>query len=202
MKLLTNNMLLRNQRNPKLLTINIIVFGIIGTLYYILFLSNKLDEPLFHPLYYGWAGIWISITGAISVYQYYKHKNISLYKNSIYSIFYSLIYFFGFFIISNSFNPEISSNIISIWIGLLLIAYFITFGVLNWYFGIYIAIFNITTIILALTAQATGEVTPVVWISLFNILGITNIYIQWSIVILSTFLGLIEKGFSMFDLFE
>lgn len=194
--------MLENKRNKQALKINVIVFAIIGMVYYIFFLMNKLEESLFHPLSYGWIGIWISIVGGLSILEYYKYGILSLYKNAFYSLVYSIIYFFGFFIIPSIFEPSISEQIITVWLGLLLVSYFITFGAINWYFGFYIALFNIIIMLLTITGNIGDEVNPIVWVNILSLAGITNIYVQWAIVILSAILGLLEKGFDMFKIVE
>jgi hypothetical protein len=195
-------MLFVHTRNPKVLTINIVVFGIVGIVYFMFFALGKLNESLFHPLKYGWFGIWFSIVGGLSIFEYYKYRHVSLYKNSIYSVFYSVIYFFGFFIIPAMVDIEAVASMQMVWLGVLLIAYFVTFGALNWYFGIYIAMFNILIAVLTLWNNTGAAVEPVIWVSVFSFMGITNIYIQWTLVGLTTILGLLEKGFSMFDILE
>ena len=189
-------------RNIKALSINMIVFGAIGIIYYAMFAMQKLEEALFHPLAYGWIGIWFSIVGGLSAIQYFKCREITLYKNSIYAIFYSVVYFLGFFFVLLFVSEEHIEIVQMLWLGLLLVSYFVTFGMLNWYFGFYIALFNICIAVLALVNGIGGEISPVVWVSLFSFSGISNIYVQWGIVILSTILGLLEKGFSMFDILE
>jgi len=192
--------MLTKTRNTKALTINIIVFAIAGTLYYIFFLEHKLDTALEHPLMYGSIGIWIPIVGILTVYEYYKTDDVSLYKNSLYAILYSFIYFFGFFILPAIFGQEQGEQIITIWIGLLLVSYFITISALHWYFGFYIAIFNITILALTLSGNMGGEVNPIGWVSIFSLAGINNIFVQWAIVISSATLGLLEKGFDLFGI--
>lgn len=188
-------------RNKKALSINIIVFGIAGFIYYLVFLVDKLGESLDHPMIYGWIGIWISIVGVLSVYDYYKKGNIFLYKNSLVAIFYSLIYFLGFFIIPAVFGIE-QEQFGDIWLGLLLVFYFITIGALHWYFGFYIALFNIAIFVLAITGNTGDEINPIVWVNILSLAGINNTYLQWSIVLASATLGLLEKGFNLFEIYD
>lgn len=195
-------MLPMQNRNPKILTINIIVFGLVGIVYFSLFVMGKLEESLFHPLIYGWFGIWFSIVGGLCILEYYKYRSVSLYKNSIYSVFYTVIYFMGLFLIPTIVGSAAVKTIELLWLGVLLVSYFITFGALNWFFGFYIAMFNILIIILAILNHTSSTIEPSVWASLFHFMGITNIYVHWAIVLLTTILGLVEKGFSMFDILE
>lgn len=190
------------RRNPKVLTINIIIFGLVGLVYFSFFALGKLEDSLFHPLKYGWFGIWFSIVGGLSVIQLYRYKGVTLYKNAIYAIFYSIIYFLGFIIIPQFFTHGESELVQLVWLGILLVSYFITFGALNWYFGFYIALFNIVITVISFLGNMGTEVSPIVWVSIFSFMGITNIYMQWALVIMTTFLGLLEKSFSMFDIFE
>lgn len=189
-------------RNEKSLTINIVIFGIIGIVYYFMFVMDKLNESLFHPLAYGWFGIWFSIVGGLSILEFYKYRRVSLYNNAIYSIGYSILYFLGFFFIPTIVDADIVGDVHTIWLGILLVSYFITFGALNWYFGFYIALFNIIVAIITLTGGTGENISPIVWVDLFSLSGITNVYVQWGIVVLSAILGLLEKGFAMFDIFE
>jgi len=195
-------MLYIQKRNPKILSINIIVFGFLGMIYFSFFAMGKLEESLFHPLVYGWFGIWFSIVGAFSIRQFYRYRYVTLYKNGLYSIIYSILYFFGFFIFPLLLDREIAELMQSIWLALLLIAYFITFGALNWYFGFFIALANISLIVLSFINHSGAYTEPILWVSIFSFMGITNIYVQWGLVILTTVLGLLEKGFSMFDILE
>lgn len=175
------------------------VFGIMGILYYLFFSMNELEKPLDHPIIYGWIGIWFPIVGVLIIYEYYTKDSIHLYKNSLLAILYSILYFFGFFLLPAIFGAEQGNEIIFIWVGLLLVFYFITIGALHWYFGFYIAIFNIIVLLLAIMGNTSGEINPIVWVSILNLLGINNIYMQWAIVITSASLGLLEKGFNIFD---
>lgn len=195
-------MVLLVTRDPKILTINIIVFGLIGIIYFFFYSMGRLEESLFHPLVYGWFGIWFSIVGGLSVLQFYRYRQVTLYKNSLYSVFYSMIYFMGFFTLPLMVNQTDTESIQLIWLGVLLVSYFITFGALNWYFGTYIALFNILILILSLLDSSSVLTEPLIWVHLFSFMGIPNIYVQWGLVILTTSLALLEKGFSMFKLFE
>ncbi len=193
---------LSKNRNKQTLKINIIVSAIMGTVYYLLFVMHQLKESLFHPLTYGWIGIWFSIVGGLSILEYYKYSSVSLYRNGIHSIFYSILYFLGFFIIPALFEPMIAGQIVIVWLGLLLVSYFVTFGAINWYFGFYIALFNIAIMVLTLTGNSGDDINPIVWVNILSLAGISNIYMQWGIVVLSTILALLEKGFTMFDILE
>ena len=113
--------------------------------------------------------------------------------------FYTFIYFLGFFILPPLFGVE-GEPIITIWLGLSLVLYFITIGALHWYFGFYIAIFNIAIFALTLSGNTGGDVNPAVWVSIFSLAGINNVYLQWILVFVSSTLGLMEKGFDLFGI--
>ena len=195
--------MIKHTRNKKALSINITVFGIMGLIYYIFFVMHKLETSLDHPLgTYGLVGVWIAIVGTLTVREYYTRGYVSLYKNSIVSIIYTLIYFFGFFIIPSLFGVEQGEQLITVWLGLSLVFYFITIGALHWYFGFYIALFNIAILLLTIIGNTGGEINPAVWVSIFSLAGINNIYLQWAIVLTSATLGFLEKGFDLFGVYE
>jgi len=194
--------MLSPNRNKTALKINVIVFAFIGIVYYLFFVMHELEDSLFHPLVYGWVGIWFSITGGMSILQYYRYGGVSLYRNSIHSVFYSLIYFFGFIIFPAIFEPIVANQIITVWLGLLLVSYFVTFSAINWFFGFYIALFNIAIMLMTITGNTGDTVNPIVWVNILSLAGINNIYMQWAIVVTSALLGLLEKGFSLFDIAE
>ena len=195
--------MIKQTRNKKALYINITVFAIMGLIYYIFFVMHRLNDSLDHPIgTYGLVGIWVAIVGTLSVYEYYKTGYTSLYKNGLFGIIYTFIYFFGFFIFPSIFGVEQGEQIITIWLGLSLVLYFITIGALHWYFGFYIALFNIAIFILTIMGNTGDEVNPVVWVNILSLAGINNTYLQWGMVLASTSLGLLEKGLNIFEIYD
>ena len=193
--------MIKQTRNKKALSINIVVFGVAGFIYYLIFLMEKLGESLDHPIIYGWVGIWIPIVGVLSIYDYYNRGYLFLYKNSLVAIFYSLLYFLGFFIAPAILGIE-QEQFVAIWLGLILVFYFVTIGALHWYSGFYIALFNIAIFILAITGNTGDEINPIVWVNILSLAGINNTYLQWGIVLASAILGLLEKGHNIFEIYD
>lgn len=183
--------------------INVFGFGLTGLVYFIIYFTNitSVNETIYHPLLSGWAGIWISIFGSLSVFYYLKYGTLYIARLVIYSIVLSLIYFFAFFFIGNFFTPLVQGYLSTIWIGILFVLYFVFLGGVNGYFGMYIAATNIIITVLSLQ-NGFSNINPAIWVDVLNLAGIDNAYLQWGIVFISGILGLTDKGLELFDLFN
>jgi len=152
------------------------------------------DEPLqFNPLYIeGANGIPISIIGGVFSYYYFRYMKFPFLRIAITSSIFFMFWIAGVIYIGTNihgFNNAVSSII---WTGILTVMYFMFIGAINGIFGYWISLINIYIAVHSILI--THNTTPLVWVNVLGLIGIDNLYFQWFVVIVSSILGISEKG--------